>query len=175
MGYSEDDTLFDVLFANKEAKSFNPNDAIAKGFDNTDVKGDERKIQGSDGKEFTGYGFFVQKYLWEEYRKFGLVHGHDLADFDTYHKVRGLRWPVVNGKVTKWRLTTKFDYYAKKAAPTSGLAFYGDFNNMLTNEDLIAPKDETDHSIKTQANILFRPFMKAPLRPTKESPLLFAT
>ncbi|MEE6620358.1 hypothetical protein VWN47_10150, partial [Campylobacter jejuni] len=42
-------------FANKEAKSFNPNDAIAKGFDNTDVKGDERKIQGSDGKEFTGY------------------------------------------------------------------------------------------------------------------------
>ncbi|EOI3615514.1 periplasmic nitrate reductase subunit alpha, partial [Campylobacter coli] len=83
MGYSEDDTLFDVLFANKEAKSFNPNDAIAKGFDNTDVKGDERKIQGSDGKEFTGYGFFVQKYLWEEYRKFGLGHGHDLADFDT--------------------------------------------------------------------------------------------
>ncbi|MEE6530801.1 hypothetical protein VWM68_11385, partial [Campylobacter coli] len=42
--------------------------------------------QGSDGKEFKGYGFFVQKYLWEEYRKFGLGHGHDLADFNTYHQ-----------------------------------------------------------------------------------------
>lgn len=107
MGYSEDDTLFDVLFANKEAKSFTSNDAVMKDYDNSEVKGDERKIQGSDGKEFKGYGFFVQKYLWEEYRKFGLGHGHDLADFNTYHQVRGLRWPVVNGKETQWRFNTK--------------------------------------------------------------------
>ena len=26
---------------------------------------------------------------------FGRGHGHDLAPFDTYHEVRGLRWPVV--------------------------------------------------------------------------------
>lgn len=74
-------------------------------------------------EKITGYGFFVQKYLWEEYRKFGLGHGHDLADFDTYHKVRGLRWPVVNGKETQWRFNTKFDYYAKKAAPIQILLF----------------------------------------------------
>ena len=34
---------------------------------------------------------------------FGRGHGHDLAPFDTYHQVRGLRWPVVNGKETRWR------------------------------------------------------------------------
>ena len=28
---------------------------------------------------------------------FGRGHGHDLAPFETYHQVRGLRWPVVNG------------------------------------------------------------------------------
>lgn len=175
MGYSEDDTLFDVLFANKEAKSFTSNDAVMKDFDNSEVKGDERKIQGSDGKEFKGYGFFVQKYLWEEYRKFGLGHGHDLADFNTYHQVRGLRWPVVNGKETQWRFNTKFDYYAKKAAPNSDFAFYGEFNKMLTNGDLVAPKDEKEHSIKNKAKIFFRPFMKAPERPSEEYPFWLAT
>jgi nitrate reductase NapA len=34
---------------------------------------------------------------------FGRGHGHDLAPFDAYHKARGLRWPVVNGKETRWR------------------------------------------------------------------------
>ncbi len=38
---------------------------------------------------------------------------HDLADFDTYHRVRGLKWPVVDGKETSWRFNTKYDPYAK--------------------------------------------------------------
>lgn len=139
------------------------------------AKGDERKIQGGDGKEFKGYGFFVQKYLWEEYRKFGLGYGHDLADFNTYHQVRGLRWPVVNGKETQWRFNTKFDYYAKKAVPNSDFAFYGEFNKMLTNGDLVAPKDEKEHNIKNKAKIFFRPFMKASERPSEEYPFWLAT
>ena len=84
MGYKETDTLFDVLFANKEAKTFAWPDPVGKGFLNSEAGGDKRKVEGSKG-----YGFFLQKYLWEEYRKFGLGHGHDLADFDAYHKVRG--------------------------------------------------------------------------------------
>ncbi|EAJ5672927.1 periplasmic nitrate reductase subunit alpha [Campylobacter lari] len=175
MGYSEDDTLFDVLFANKEAKTFKAKDNIAKGFDNSEVLGDERKVIGSDGKEFNGYGFFVQKYLWEEYRKFGLGHGHDLADFDTYHKVRGLRWPVVNGKETQWRFNTKFDYYAKKAAPNSDFAFYGDFAKELPKGDLLAPQTKEKYSLKNKVKIFFRPFMKAPERPTKEYPFWLST
>ena len=70
MGYSEEDTLFDVLFANEDAKKFSANDPIIENYDNTEVFGDSRKVIGSDGKEFKGYGFFIQKYLWEEYRKF---------------------------------------------------------------------------------------------------------
>lgn len=139
------------------------------------AKGDERKIHGSDGKEFKRYGFFVQKYLWEEYRKFGLGYGHDLADFNTYHQARGLRWPVVNGKETQWRFNTKFDYYAKKAAPNSDFAFYSEFNKMLTNGDLVAPKDEKEHNIKNKTKIFFRPFMKAPERPSEEYPFWLAT
>lgn len=175
MGYSEEDTLYDVLFANAEAKKFKADDKIAKGYDNSEVNGDERRIIGSDGKEFKGYGFFVQKYLWEEYRKFGLGHGHDLADFNTYHQVRGLRWPVVNGKETQWRFNTKFDYYAKKAAPKSDFAFYGDFDKNLQKGDLLEPKTEEKFSIKNKAKIFFRPFMKAPERPSEEYPFWLST
>ncbi len=46
-----------MLFANKEAKSFNPNDAIAKGFDNTDVKGDERKFKAVMEKNLQAMAF----------------------------------------------------------------------------------------------------------------------
>ncbi|EDO7048711.1 periplasmic nitrate reductase subunit alpha, partial [Campylobacter coli] len=60
-------------------------------------------------------------------------------------------------------------------APNSDFAFYGDFNKMLTNGDLIAPKDEKEHSIKNKAKIFFRPFMKAPERPSKEYPFWLAT
>ena len=70
MGYTEKDTLFDVLFANKEAKTFKWPDPVGKGFLNSEAAGDKRNVEG-----FKGYGFFLQKYLWEEYRKFGLGHG----------------------------------------------------------------------------------------------------
>ena len=37
MGYSEEDTLFDVLFANEDAKKFSANDPIMENYDNTEV------------------------------------------------------------------------------------------------------------------------------------------
>ncbi len=42
-----------------------------------------------------------------------------------------------------------------KSGSNSDFAFYGDFNKMLTNGDLIAPKDEKEHSIKNKAKIFF--------------------
>jgi nitrate reductase NapA len=98
MGYKDTDTLYEVLFANKKAKGYKWPDPVGKGYQNSEVEGDKRTVLGSDGKKFTGYGFFLQKYLWEEYREFGDGHGHDYADFDTYHKVRGLKW-----QETFWR------------------------------------------------------------------------
>ncbi|MDY6056207.1 MAG: periplasmic nitrate reductase subunit alpha [Campylobacter lanienae] len=175
LGYTPESTLYDVLFANAEAKSFSADDAIINGFDNTEVFGDSRNVVGSDGNVFKGYGFFVQKYLWEEYRKFGVGHAHDLADFDTYHKVRGLRWPVVDGKETQWRFNTKYDVYAKKAAPNSDFAFYGNASGALPSGDLIKVTNPEKSSIKNRAKIFFRPFMDAPETPSKEYPLWLCT
>ncbi|KKM68473.1 hypothetical protein LCGC14_1460540 [marine sediment metagenome] len=53
MGYSEDDTLYDVLFDNEEARSFKWPDPVGKGFLNSEAAGDKRDVEG-----FKGYGFF---------------------------------------------------------------------------------------------------------------------
>ncbi|NJD23877.1 MAG: nitrate reductase catalytic subunit NapA [Betaproteobacteria bacterium] len=99
-------TLFDVLYANGVINKYKLNE-IEAGFDN-----DESKY----------FGFYVQKGMFEEYRKFGVGHGHDLAPFDSYHKARGLRWPVVDGKETLWRFREGYDPYVKKG---EGVRFYG--------------------------------------------------
>lgn len=175
MGYSGEETLFEVLFANKYAKSFEAKDPIMEDYDNSEVFGDSRNVVGSDGKVFGGYGFFVHKYLWEEYRKFGVGHGHDLADFDTYHKVRGLRWPVVDGKETQWRFNTKYDPYAKKAAADSDFAFYGNKGASLEKGDLKGVVGEEKISIDNKAKIFFRPYMEPPETPNEEYPFWLST
>ncbi len=77
-------TMFDVLFRNGQVDKF-PASQIEAGYANDEAK---------------AFGFYPQKGLFEEYAAFGRGHGHDLAPFDTYHRERGLRWPVVNGKET---------------------------------------------------------------------------
>jgi len=174
MGYKPTDTLFDVLFANKEARSYKWPDPIGKGFANTEAGGDKRNVLGSDGKPFKGYGFFIHKYIWEEYRKFGMGHGHDLADFDTYHRVRGLKWPVVNGKETQWRFNAKYDPYAKKTGRE--FAFYGEFSKVIQQGTLAGPdasKPKVDLSNK--AKIFMHPYMEPPETPSKEYPLWLCT
>jgi nitrate reductase NapA len=99
-------TLFDVLFRNGEVDKF-PNSQL-----NAEYANDEAKA----------FGFYVQKGLFEEYARFGRGHGHDLAPFDAYHKARGLRWPVVDGKETRWRFREGEDPYVK---PGTGFQFYG--------------------------------------------------
>ena len=68
------------------------------------------------------FGFYIQKGLFEEYAAFGRGHGHDLAPYDRYHQERGLRWPVVDGKETRWRYREGLDPYVK---PGAKLRFYG--------------------------------------------------
>jgi nitrate reductase NapA len=74
----------------------------------------------SDASETAG--FYLEKALWEEYRAFGLGHGHDLAPFEIYHETRGLRWPVVKGKETLIRYREGYDSYVEKGR---GFQFYG--------------------------------------------------
>lgn len=174
MGYNEDDTLYSVLYANRDAMKFDKNDKIGAGNHNTEVFGDSRKVIGSDGEEYKGCGFFVQKYLWEEYRQFGLGHGHDLADFDTYHKVRGLRWPVVDGKETQWRFNSKYDFYAKKYGNGAAFAFYGNKGKSIPKGSLKAPS-EGKADINNKAKIFLRPYMEPCEMPDKTYPLWLCT
>ncbi len=171
MGYKEDTTMFEILFANDIAKSYklDQNDPIQKGYDNSEGYGDSRKVVGSDGKVFQGYGFFIQKYLFEEYAAFTRGHGHDLAPFDMYHKVRGLKWPVVDGKETQWRFNAKYDPYAAKATKESGNshAFYGTLAKALKQGNLtgITDKDGKPKPLPNKAKIFARPYMDPPEMP----------
>jgi nitrate reductase NapA len=106
-------TLFDVLYRNGKVNKFPLADL---------TKVNARYIKDYANAESKALGFYLHKGLFEEYAEFGRGHGHDLAPFDTYHEVRGLRWPVVDGKETLWRFREGYDPYVKKGA---GVQFYG--------------------------------------------------
>jgi nitrate reductase NapA len=99
-------TLFEVLFRNGQVDRF-PLEETDPDYANAEAR---------------HFGFYVQKGLFEEYAAFGRGHGHDLAPFETYHQVRGLRWPVVEGRETLWRYREGYDPYVK---PGAGVEFYG--------------------------------------------------
>ncbi|AWH89630.1 nitrate reductase catalytic subunit NapA [Limnobaculum parvum] len=99
-------TLYEILFANGQVNKF---------------KLDEL-AEGQLNDESHDFGFYLQKGLFEEYAAFGRGHAHDLANFDDYHKARGLRWPVVDGKETLWRYREGYDPYVKAG---EGVKFYG--------------------------------------------------
>ena len=103
-------TLYEVLFGNGEVDKY-PLSEMDSDFASTEAK---------------HFGFYIQKGLFEEYAQFGRGHGHDLAPFDRYHKERGLRWPVVNGKETRWRYREGSDPYVE---PGTGYQFYGKKDN----------------------------------------------
>jgi nitrate reductase NapA len=136
-------TLFEVLFRNGRIDRY-PLADLAK------VNGKYVKDYVNDESKF--YGFYVQKGLFEEYAEFGRGHAHDLASFDTYHEVRGLRWPVIGGKETLWRFREGYDPYVKAG---EGVKFYG-------NKD-------------GKANIFALPYQPAAEVPDKEFDLWLCT
>jgi nitrate reductase NapA len=153
LGYRPEQTLYDALFASEASKAVKWPDPIAQGHPN-------------DVAEH--FGFFVHKALWQEYRKFGLNNGHDLADFDTYHKVRGLRWPVVNGRETQWRYREGYDPYVK---PGEGFNFYGKAGKSIpAGGPSGAPVD-----LSGRAKIFFRPYAPAAESPDAEYDLWLST
>ncbi|MEG9533141.1 nitrate reductase catalytic subunit NapA [Mannheimia indoligenes] len=105
-------TLYEILYTNGKVDSYQV----------------PTNIPGYMNDEADHFGYYIQKGLFEEYAQFGRGHGHDLADFETYHKVRGLRWPVVKDektgeyKETLWRYREGYDPYVKAG---EGVNFYG--------------------------------------------------
>lgn len=98
-------TLYEVLYCNGQVDKYSTDE-----------------LKGRLNDESYHFGFYLHKGLFEEYASFGRGHGHDLAAFDSYHKARGLRWPVVDGKETLWRYREGFDPYVKAGEE---VAFYG--------------------------------------------------
>ncbi len=99
----------------------------------------------------------MQKGLFEEYRLFNsapdiIKKGHEMAEFDAYHKARGIRWPVINGKETLWRFSEGYDPHVEKG---SGYQFYG-------------RKDK-------RANIIFGPYEPPAESPDKDYDLWLCT
>ena len=132
-------TLYEVLFANGQVDKF-PLAELQEGFDND---------------ESNDFGFYLQKGLFEEYRRFqyeGPKPGHEMAEFEMYHKARGLRWPVIDGKETKWRFREGYDPHVKKG---EGVKFYGKPDG--------------------KANIIFAPYEPAAEAPDDEYDLWLST
>lgn len=136
-------TLYEVLYKNGQVDKY-PKQQV------TDEAGNQYA-----NSEMDDFGFYLQKGLFEEYRLFGTQgpkKGHDLGEFDGYHKARGMRWPVVNGKETLWRYREGYDPFVKKG---EGVKFYG-------------KKDG-------KANIIFAPYEPAAESPDKEYDLWLST
>ncbi|ALJ38829.1 nitrate reductase catalytic subunit NapA [Azospirillum brasilense] len=129
-------TLYDVLYCNGQVNAFPLSDCDPA----------------YENRESQAFGFYVHKGLFEEYAAFGRGHGHDLAPYDMYHQERGLRWPVVNGKETKWRYREGFDPYVPAG---EGVRFYG-------NKD-------------GKANIFALPYEPAAESPDKDYPFWLCT
>ncbi|MBD8511806.1 periplasmic nitrate reductase subunit alpha [Photobacterium sp. CAU 1568] len=127
-------TMYDVLFRNGQVDQFPLEQAQALN--------DDAKAQ----------GYYVQKGLFEEYASFGRGHGHDLAPYDDYHKARGLRWPVVEGKETRWRYAEGSDPYVPEG---KGFYFYGQPDG--------------------KANIIFAPYEQPPEVPDEEYDMWLCT
>lgn len=128
-------TMYDVLYENGNVNAY-PLEKI------TDDAGNVY-----DNDESEHFGYYVQKGLFEEYRMFNtkgdiLKKGHEMAPFEVYHKTRGIRWPVIDGKETLWRFREGYDPHVKAGEEVN---FYG-------------KKDG-------RANIIF-----APYEPPAESP-----
>jgi nitrate reductase NapA len=161
MGYRPDQTLFEVLFETAEAKAFRWPDPVARGGANCTVQA---------GK----LSWFPEKALFEEYAGFGHGHGHDLAPFDTYLRddVRGLRWPVVGGRETRWRFNEEHDPYARHG---SGIDFYGKQLKELPEGTLAGPGKGEKVSLAGKAKIFFRPWAPAPEPPDTTYDLVLCT
>ncbi len=139
----KDKTLYDVLYANGQVDAF-PKQEI------TDSAGNHYQ-----NDEMDDFGFYIQKGLFEEYRKFqweGPKKGHEMAEYDAYHQARGMRWPVIDGKETLWRFREGYDPHVKKG---QGVHFYGQADG--------------------RANIIFAPFEPAAESPDEEYDLWLST
>ncbi|MCS6914895.1 MAG: molybdopterin-dependent oxidoreductase [Myxococcales bacterium] len=74
-----------------------------------------------DFPETRDKGISLEQALYEEYRRFTLGTGKDVASHEELVATRGLRWPVVRGRETRRRYVEGEDPYVQ---PGEGIRFY---------------------------------------------------
>jgi nitrate reductase NapA len=143
LGYGDEATLYEVLFETPANAAVSWPDDVAGGCDNHTVT-------------HASIDWFPEKALFEEYAQFGRGHAHDLAPFDVYFRddVRGLRWPVVDGKETRWRFNADYDPYVKNGE----IEFYGPAMKAIPRGDLDGITEPAQTSLAGKAKIFFRPY-----------------
>jgi nitrate reductase NapA len=144
LGYRRDQTLYEVLFATEANTAHAWPDPVGADHANGTV-------------EAAGIDWFPEKALFEDYRRFGVDHAHDLAHFDVYYRddVRGLRWPVIDGKETLWRFNGEHDPLVAEGADFD---FYGPAFKAVPAGDLEGPSGPDKVSLAGKAKIFFRPY-----------------
>ena len=147
----ENDTLKKVLFANYKALKYK-----IKSFElNTEANSDKRKVVGSGEIYFYGFGFYLQKYLFEEFRLFTLYRAKDIANFELNLVKKDIRYPYIKNHSTNYRFNAIDDFYAKEAAkPDDRYIYYGKMGGkMLEFGDLEKITKKIKNSIKYRAKI----------------------
>jgi len=153
MGYTKEDKLFKILFDNSKLRLF-PN-SYSK---NSEMNADNRMIIGTDGGIFLGYRYNIQEYLFNEYRQFTLLNGHDLLRYKQYvNSKKAIIWPVVNNTSIKYRFNPIDDIYAKKSLKDNRkFSFYGKMGNKnlaFGNLEKITNEKENKKTFKYRAKI----------------------
>jgi len=144
LGYKPDQTLYEVLFATEANTAHAWPDPVGADHANGTA-------------EASGLDWFPEKALFEDYRRFGVDHAHDLAPFDVYYRddVRGLRWPVIDGKETLWRFNGEHDPLVADGADFN---FYGPALKAIPTGNLAGPSGPDKVSLAGKAKIFFRPY-----------------
>jgi nitrate reductase NapA len=115
------------------------------------------QILDENGREVPAWDFAhyydvnVDERLFDEYRKFSRVKHKDLAPYQEYVKMRGMRWPVVQDasgawKETRYRFVEGEDPYVAKG---KGIQFYHstseDDRAQIWLQDYVPPPESPDH------------------------------
>ena len=152
-GYSNNDTLFRVLFDNSKLRLFTKDYGL-----NTEMNSDNRMIIGSDGGIFIGYRYNMQEYLFNEYRQFTLLNAHDLPRYKKIiNSTSTIIWPIYDDKSKRYRFNPADDIYAKKALKDNrDFSFYGKMgekNLPFGNLEEITNEKENKKTFKYRAKL----------------------
>jgi nitrate reductase (cytochrome) len=152
-------SLYNVLFETKRSQNYLIDERRLQNIDffNTEAFGDKRGVKGGNNLLIYGCNFFLQKYLFDEFRMFGLSLGYDFGTFDFYQNSQNIskKWPILLNRGTNYRFNVNDDIYASKVKQDDKeYIFYGKMGSkQLPFGDNIKITDSLQTELKYRAKI----------------------